>query len=258
MNSPQVRSTDTGDLVSFPLEARGLHKHFLAGDGSELRILQGVDLRVEPGEVVAIIGASGVGKSTLLHLLGALDRPTKGEVLVGGRELSGMDPESLAVIRNRHIGFVFQFHHLLRDFSALENVAFPRRIRGASEGEARERARALLDSVGLSERLDHLPTQLSGGEQQRVAVARALANDPLVVLADEPSGNLDASTSQELHELLFRLREEKGTSMVLVTHNLELAGRSDRVMELRNGFLHNGGTGSAGWSTTPEGGQIGG
>jgi lipoprotein-releasing system ATP-binding protein len=258
MNSPHPRSTDSPGRDSFPLEARGLCKHFLSGDGSELRILQGVDLRVEPGEVVAIIGASGVGKSTLLHLLGALDRPTKGEVLVGGRDISEMDQESLAAIRNRNIGFVFQFHHLLRDFSALENVAFPRRIRGASEDEARERARALLDSVGLSERLDHLPTQLSGGEQQRVAVARALANDPLVVLADEPSGNLDASTSQELHDLLFRLREEKGTSMVLVTHNLELAGRSDRVLELRNGVLHDEGTGSGGWSTTPEGGQIGG
>ncbi|MCK5652105.1 MAG: ABC transporter ATP-binding protein, partial [Gemmatimonadetes bacterium] len=169
---------------SVPLEARGLRKHFLSGDGSELRILQGVELRVNAGEVVAIIGASGVGKSTLLHLLGALDRPTEGEVLVGGKSLSEMDPESLAAIRNQHIGMVFQFHHLLRDFSALENVALPRRIGGAEEGDAKNRARALLDSVGLSHRLDHLPTQLSGGEQQRVAVARALANDPLVVLAD--------------------------------------------------------------------------
>lgn len=222
-----------------PLEARGLRKCFLSGDGSELQILRGVELRVTPGEVVAIIGASGVGKSTLLHLLGALDRPTEGEVLVGGKSLLEMDPESLAAIRNRHIGMVFQFHHLLRDFSALENVALPRRIGGASEDDAKERARALLDSVGLSHRLHHLPTQLSGGEQQRVAVARALANHPLVLLADEPSGNLDASASDELHDLLFRLGEEEGTSMVLVTHNLELARRSDRVLELRNGVLHN-------------------
>jgi lipoprotein-releasing system ATP-binding protein len=227
-----------GEAGTNPLEARDLKKHFVAGDGSELRILQGVDLQVRSGEVVAVVGASGVGKSTLLHLLGALDKPTGGEVLVGGRSLSEMDAESTAGIRNRHIGFVFQFHHLLRDFTALENVAFPRRVGGASEEEAEETARSLLDSVGLSRRYDHVPTQLSGGEQQRVAVARALANDPLVLLADEPSGNLDASTSSELHELLFRLREEKGTSMVLVTHNLALAGQSDRILELRDGVLH--------------------
>jgi lipoprotein-releasing system ATP-binding protein len=209
----------------------------VSGDGSELKILQGVELRVNPGEVVAIIGASGVGKSTLLHLLGALDRPTDGEVLVGGRVVSEMDEEARADIRNQHIGFVFQFHHLLRDFSALENVAFPRRIAGASEKEAKAGAQALLEAVGLTGREGHLPTQLSGGEQQRVAVARALANDPVVVLADEPSGNLDIPTSQGLHELLFRLREEKGTSMVLVTHNLDLARQSDRILELRNGVL---------------------
>jgi lipoprotein-releasing system ATP-binding protein len=221
------------------LEAEGLCKHFISGDGSELRILRGVDLQVEAGEVVAIVGASGVGKSTLLHLLGALDRPTDGEVLIGGKKLTEMEQEDRASIRNRHIGFVFQFHHLLRDFSALENVALPCRIGGRSETEALDRARELLASVGLSHREDHVPTQLSGGEQQRVAVARALANDPLVLLADEPSGNLDASSSGELHDLLFRLREEKGTSMVLVTHNLDLAGRADRTLELRDGTLHN-------------------
>ena len=169
-----------------------------------------------------------------------------------------MDPESLAAVRNEHIGFVFQFHHLLRDFSALENVAFPRRISGSSDGDAKDRARSLLDSVGLSHRLDHLPTQLSGGEQQRVAVARALANDPLVVLADEPSGNLDASASQELHELLFRLREEEGTSMVLVTHNLDLARQSDRILELRNGVLHNDVTEGPRPDIALEGDQLGG
>jgi lipoprotein-releasing system ATP-binding protein len=233
-----------------PLEARSIQKHYRAGDGSELRILKGVDLRVEAGEVVAIIGASGVGKSTLLHLLGALDRPTDGEVLVGGQPLADMDQESLARVRNQHIGFVFQFHHLLRDFSALENVALPNRIAGTSEGEATVRARTILDAVGLSERCDHHPTQLSGGEQQRVAVARALVNDPLVLLADEPSGNLDGPTSQDLHELLFRLRAEQGTSMVLVTHNLELARRSDRILELRDGILHTQGTASStGWHT---------
>lgn len=247
MNSPPVSSprdpsgiqeSRSSDTAPPALEARDLRKHFVAGDGSELRILQGVELRVEPGEVVAIIGASGVGKSTLLHLLGALDRPTEGDVLVGGRPVSVMDEAARAEIRNRNIGFVFQFHHLLRDFTALENVAFPRRIAGASEKEAKERSREILDAVGLSERRDHLPTQLSGGEQQRVAVARALANDPLVLLADEPSGNLDGPTSRDLHDLLFRLREDRGTSMVLVTHNLDLARQSDRILELRNGILN--------------------
>jgi lipoprotein-releasing system ATP-binding protein len=234
-----------------PLEARGLRKHYVGGDGSELRILTGVDLRVEAGEVLAIIGASGVGKSTLLQLLGALDRPTGGEVLVGGQAVAEMDQEVRARIRNRYVGFVFQFHHLLRDFSALENVALPSRIAGASEEDAQERSRAILDAVGLSHRRDHLPTQLSGGEQQRVAVARALVNDPLVLLADEPSGNLDGPTSRDLHDLLFRLREEGGTSMVLVTHNLELARRSDRILELRDGVLWN-------HESTPYGGDTAG
>jgi len=243
---------------SFPLEAQGLRKHFLSGDGSELQILRGVELRVSPGEVVAIVGASGVGKSTLLQLLGALDRPTAGEVLVGGRSLSAMDQESRATIRNRHIGFVFQFHHLMRDFTALENVAFPRRIADVPEEEAKDRARKLLDSVGLSHRHDHLPTQLSGGEQQRVAVARALANDPLVLLADEPSGNLDTSTSRELHQLLFQLREEKGTSMVLVTHNLALARQADRILELRDGVLNNDVNGEPGEGLPVEEEDLGG
>lgn len=239
MSSP-LSSAPSSNGGTPPLEAQNLKKSFISGDGSELRILQGVNLQVSAGEVVAIVGASGVGKSTLLHLLGALDRPTEGKVMVGGEALSDMEQEDRARIRNRFVGFVFQFHHLLRDFSALENVAFPCRIGGASPDEALARARELLDAVGLFHRLDHMPTQLSGGEQQRVAVARALANGPLVLLADEPSGNLDASTSRELHELLFRLREERGTSMVLVTHNLDLARKSDRILELKNGLLHNG------------------
>jgi lipoprotein-releasing system ATP-binding protein len=236
MNS--VHGTGTGGSPT--LEARGLRKHYVGGDGSELKILQGVDLRVEPGEVVAIIGASGVGKSTLLQLLGALDRPTGGEVLVGGRSLADLTVEALAEIRNRHLGFVFQFHHLLKDFSALENVAMPGRIGGLAQDEALKRAMEFLEAVGLEDRAQHLPTQLSGGEQQRVAVARALANDPLVLLADEPSGNLDGPTSQDLHDLLFDLRVREGTSMVLVTHNLELAERSDRILRLKEGVLRNG------------------
>lgn len=237
MNRPTTPGTEGATATAAALEASNLRKHFRAGDGSELRILQGVDLRVESGEVVAITGTSGVGKSTLLHLLGALDRPTDGEVRVAGRSLGGLDDEGLAEVRNRHLGFVFQFHHLLRDFSALENVAMPCRVGGASAGTARDRARELLEAVGLGARMNHLPTQLSGGEQQRVAVARALANEPQILLADEPSGNLDGPTSQELHDLLFRLRAEEGTAMVLVTHNLELAGRSDRVLLLKEGVL---------------------
>jgi lipoprotein-releasing system ATP-binding protein len=229
-------------MNSPPLEARGLTKHFLAGDGSELKILRGVDLPVKSGEVVAIIGASGVGKSTLLHLLGGLDLPTAGQVLVGGEPIGDMGEETRAAMRNRSIGFVFQFHHLLRDFSAVENVALPMRIAGAPGNESIARAKGILESVGRAARMDHLPNQLSGGEQQRVAVARALVNDPLVLLADEPSGNLDGPTSRELHKLLFRLREERGTSMVLVTHNLELAQQTDRILELKQGVLHPEGT----------------
>lgn len=250
MNSSPGPGAGASGSANPALEAHDLRKNFRSGDGSELRILQGVELQVEPGEVVAITGASGVGKSTLLHLLGALDRPTGGEVRIAGRSLVGLSPVALAEIRNRHLGFVFQFHHLLRDFSALENVAMPCRVGGASVEEARERARSLLDAVGLTDRLHHVPTQLSGGEQQRVAVARALANEPRVLLADEPSGNLDGPTSAGLHELLFRLRAEEGTAMVLVTHNLELAGRSDRILLLKNGLLH-----PDGGRRTPETGR---
>ena len=220
-----------------PLAAHGLRKSYVAGDGSELRILEGVDLRVEPGEAVAVIGASGVGKSTLLHLLGALDRPSDGEVFVGGRPVSGLDEDALAEVRNRHLGFVFQFHHLLREFSALENVAMPALIAGSAVAEAQDRARSLLTAVGLEHRLGHMPWQLSGGEQQRVAVARALVNEPLVLLADEPSGNLDHHSSGRLHDLLFDLREAHDLAMVLVTHNLELAARADRTLHLEDGRL---------------------
>lgn len=221
-----------------PLEAREVSKIFVGGDGSELRILQGVDLRVAPGEAVAVIGASGAGKSTFLQLLGALDRPTSGEVLVGGRQVSGLGEEEVAEVRNRHIGFVFQFHHLLREFTALENVMMPCLIAGLSRDAAEAQARELLEAVGLAARLEHKPRQLSGGEQQRVAVARALANRPLVLLADEPSGNLDHQTSERLHDLLFRLREGRELAMVLVTHNRRLAERADRVLLLEDGILH--------------------
>ena len=224
--------------VTAPLAAVGLHKSYVAGDGSRLHVLEGVDLRVEPGEAIAIIGASGAGKSTLLHLLGALDLPTSGEVLVGGQAVSGLDEQKLAKVRNRHIGFVFQFHHLLREFTALENVLMPALIAGDTMEQAQVRARRLLAAVGMDHRLGHKPWQLSGGEQQRVAVARALVNDPLVLLADEPSGNLDHHTSQRLHDLLFELRRDRELAMVLVTHNLELADRADRILHLEDGGLH--------------------
>jgi len=226
-----------------PLEARDLEKRFVMGDGSELHILKGVGLRVEAGEAVSIVGASGAGKSTLLHILGALDRPTDGEVLLGGRPVAGLDDEALAAARNRHVGFVFQFHHLLREFTALENVMMPALVAGDELRKARDRARDLLEAVGVSDREDHKPRQLSGGEQQRVAVARALVNQPLVLLADEPSGNLDNETSERLHDLLFRLREQRGLSMVVVTHNRELAERADRTLLLAGGRLHDNGAG---------------
>lgn len=223
-----------------PLEARALEKRFQVGDGSELHVLRGVSLTLAPGEAAAVVGASGAGKSTLLHLLGALDRPSAGEVLLGGRTVSQLDDEALAAARNRHVGFVFQFHHLLREFTALENVMMPALVAGIPMTQARERARELLAQVGVDARAGHKPRQLSGGEQQRVAVARALVNEPLVLLADEPSGNLDGATSERLHDLLFRLREERGLSMVIVTHNPELAGRADRQLVMADGRLHPG------------------
>ncbi|HIF05925.1 MAG TPA: ABC transporter ATP-binding protein [Gemmatimonadetes bacterium] len=235
MNEPVMRPS-SGTVPA--VEARAIHKVFVGGDGSELTVLGGVDLRVESGEAVAIVGSSGAGKSTLLHLLGALDRPTSGGVFLAGLDVSEVDGDALARMRNGCVGFVFQFHHLLREFTALENVMMPCLIAGRQRGAAKERARELLTVVGLEERLSHRPSQLSGGEQQRVAVARALAAEPPLLLADEPSGNLDTQTSEDLHDLLFNLRESQGLGMVLVTHNQELARRADRILELRDGRLH--------------------
>lgn len=219
------------------LQGRGLRKTYFQEDGSELRILEGVEISVAAGEAIAIVGASGAGKSTLLHLLGGLDRPTAGEVLLGGRDLAKLSERELALARNERIGFVFQFHHLLRDFTALENVMMPLLIRGAGRAQATERARRLLEDVGLGQRLTHKSSQLSGGEQQRVAVARALANQPVVVIADEPSGNLDTHTGEQLHELFFRLRTNHGVAMVIATHNRDLAERADRVLHMKEGQL---------------------
>ncbi len=219
------------------LEARGLSKQYTGGDGGIISVLDGVDLAVERGEMVAVIGASGAGKSTLLHLLGALDRPTSGEVVVDGHTLSGLPDDAVSALRNRTIGFVFQFHHLLREFTALENVMMPLRISGVSEVEAKRRASALLDRMGLGGRAHHRPAQLSGGEQQRAAVARALAADPSVLLADEPSGNLDHGNSERLHDLFAQLTREMEIAMVVVTHNRSLAARADRVLQLEEGRL---------------------
>jgi lipoprotein-releasing system ATP-binding protein len=219
------------------VETRGLVKNYVGGDGGVISVLDGVDLTVDRGEMVAIIGASGAGKSTLLHLLGALDRPSSGDVLITGRSLSGLDDDAVSALRNRTVGFVFQFHHLLREFTALENVMMPLRIAGTDEAQARHRALALLDRMGLAGRAHHRPAQLSGGEQQRTAVARALAADPSVLLADEPSGNLDHVNSERLHDLFAQLTRELEIAMVVVTHNRSLASRADRVLQLEEGKL---------------------
>jgi lipoprotein-releasing system ATP-binding protein len=219
------------------LEAQALSKTYVGGDGGQIVVLDAVDLQISRGEMVAVIGSSGAGKSTLLHLLGALDRPTSGSVLIDGRALDGMDDDAVSTLRNRTVGFVFQFHHLLREFTALENVMMPLRIAGTDEAEAQRRAMALLERVGLGGRVHHRPGALSGGEQQRTAVARALAADPAVLLADEPSGNLDHHNSERLHELFTELAHELELGMVVVTHNRSLAARADRVLQLEDGRL---------------------
>jgi len=223
--------------MSAILEARGLRKVYQGGDGFPIEVLAGVDLSVSRGEFVAIVGSSGSGKSTLLHLLGALDTPSGGSVQLDGRSFGELGEDALALMRNRKIGFVFQFHHLLREFTALENVMLPLLIAGEDDARARSRAEELLAAVGLAGRMSHRPAALSGGEQQRVAVARALAADPVLVLADEPSGNLDAGNSERLHQLFARLSREFETALVVVTHNRSLAGRADRVLSLEGGRL---------------------
>lgn len=219
------------------LEAHDLHKTYVGGDGGAINVLSGVDLAVNRREMIAITGASGAGKSTLLHVLGALDKPTRGYVVIGGEPINGLGEEQLAALRNRSVGFVFQFHHLLREFSALENVMMPMRIAGKPDADARSRAQELLARVGLSARMHHRPSELSGGEQQRTAVARALSMDPKIVLADEPSGNLDLANGEMLHELLTEVVNDLEIGMVVVTHNRLLAARASRVLLLEGGRL---------------------
>jgi lipoprotein-releasing system ATP-binding protein len=224
-------------MTTTVLEAHDLYKTYVGGDGNAIPVLSGVDLAVQRREMVAIVGASGAGKSTLLHVLGALDKPSRGYVVIGGEPVHGRDETQLGVLRNRTVGFVFQFHHLLREFSALENVMMPLRISGKSEEESRGRASELLARVGLSARMTHRPAELSGGEQQRTAVARALAMDPKVLLADEPSGNLDRANAEVLHELLTTVVNDLEIGMVVVTHNRNLASRANRVLLLEGGRL---------------------
>lgn len=209
-----------------------IHKQF-----NGLDILKGVDIHIRAGEVISIVGSSGAGKTTLLTILGTLDRPTGGEVRLNEESVFALPDKKLAAFRNRHIGFVFQFHQLLPEFTALENVAIPALIARESKKEAFDRAKTLLEELNLAERADHKPSQLSGGEQQRVAVARALVNNPKVVFADEPSGNLDSRNAAELHQLFFRLREKFGQTFVIVTHNTELAAMADRTLVMRDGRI---------------------
>ena len=214
------------------IEVQDIHKSF-----GELEVLKGVNLCVEEGEIVAIVGKSGAGKTTLLQIIGTLDRPNSGQVVIDGTDVFSLDEKALAQWRNRHIGFIFQFHQLLPEFTALENVMIPGMIAGEKQAELRERATRLLSELGLAERLEHKPNQLSGGEKQRVAAARALMMSPKVILADEPSGSLDEQNKQELHRLLQRLRDQYRQTIIIVTHDKELAAIADRVLEIRDGRM---------------------
>ncbi|MFH1373203.1 MAG: ABC transporter ATP-binding protein [bacterium] len=218
------------------LSAVDIHREFQTVE-TRLQVLKGVTFKLQRSEMVAVTGASGVGKSTLLHILGGLDRPSAGEVLIDGHSLSGRSEQWLARFRNARVGFVFQHHYLLDDFTALENVMMPLIISGVPRSRSRSKGELLLERVGLTSRKSHLPRQMSGGEQQRVAVARALANEPEIVLADEPSGNLDTSTGRALHELLFHLNEDDGTTFLIATHNRELARGCNRRLEIIDGSI---------------------
>ena len=214
------------------IKAKGIHKSF-----GSVEVLKGIDLEVQKGEIVSIVGSSGAGKSTLLQILGTLDRPTSGTVYVNEKDVFGQNDRSLSTFRNAHIGFVFQFHHLMPEFSALENVCMPAFINGTSKAEAEKRAKALIDRMGLAHRMNHKPTELSGGEQQRIAIARALINNPDIVMADEPTGNLDSDNSAEIHELFVELRKELNQTFLIVTHSQILADMCDRKLVMKDGVF---------------------
>lgn len=225
------------------LKATDIHKSY-----GQLKVLKGIDIHIKPGEIVAIVGSSGAGKSTLLHILGTLDTPDVGKVFVLGKDVFQQNPKAIASFRNQSIGFVFQFHNLLPEFSALENVIIPGIIGGRKDAEVRERADELLEMLGIGQRRDHKPSEMSGGEQQRAAVARALINSPKLLFADEPSGNLDSRNALELHQLFFTLREKMGQTFVIATHNEELARMADRRLEIKDGMI---GTVSKDGKSTP-------
>lgn len=236
MNDLPAQASRGGPFDEPILQVESLHKRFRTGE-KEIHVLRGIDFTIRPRETVAILGASGVGKTTFLHILGALDRPSSGRVLYRGQDLARMTETDLAVFRNRQVGFVFQFHYLLSDFTALENVQIPALIGGQNRQQARQRAETLLRDLGLGDRLDHKPGNLSGGEQQRVAVARALVNGPEILLADEPTGNLDTATAGSVEDLLIRLRDRHGVTLVVATHNPNFAKRLDRQIHMIDGRL---------------------
>lgn len=214
------------------IEAKGIYKSF-----GNVDVIKGIDLHIDKGEIVTIVGASGAGKSTLLQIIGTLEKADKGEVLINNQNVNAFGQRRLASFRNKNIGFVFQFHHLLPEFTALENICIPAYIAGESKSNALNKANKLLEYLNITARANHKPSMLSGGEQQRVAVARALINNPAVILADEPSGNLDSKNARELHELFFKLREETGQTFVIVTHNQELAKMADRTLTIKDGKI---------------------
>ncbi|NOY60685.1 MAG: ABC transporter ATP-binding protein [Calditrichaeota bacterium] len=216
-----------------------LYKSYKMGKSGSLHVLKGINLQVREGEIIAIVGPSGVGKSTLLHLIGGLDWPTKGRVEIDGRDMFRYDNEKLSELRNQTVGFVFQFHHLLPEFTALENVMMPGLIGRLDSKQLKKRCLTLLEEVGLTDRLNHRPGELSGGEQQRLAVARALTNSPRLLLADEPSGNLDVHTANSLHRLLWQLNKKHNQTLIIVTHNKELAEQADKIIELYDGNIKN-------------------
>lgn len=226
------------ELEEKTITGENIHKSYFKKNGEDVEVLKGIDIEISKGLITLILGASGAGKSTLLHVLSGLDKPDKGEVLINGTKLNSLNDEKISELRNKNIGFIFQFHHLLPEFTALENVSIPQMISGKSLSEANKRSKELLELVGLEERITHKPAELSGGEQQRVAVARALANNPAILFADEPTGNLDSKNGQAISELFKKINKELGVTILLVTHNNELIDLSDRTLYMRDGLLH--------------------